>query len=493
METLKEKAVKGFFWGAMNNMTMQILGAAFGIVLGRKLGPENYGVIGLIGVFGLVATSLQNSGFIVALINRKNATHRDFNSVFWFNVSVSICLYVLLFFCAPLIADFYDKPILVPLSRYFFLCFLVASLSIVPRAILLRDLQQKKLTIQSFVAVIISNTVGVIMAFSGMAYWGIVTQQLLFNLLVVVMSWYMSGWRPSLDITFQPVREMFRFSSKMLVTDVVERVNSNFFSVILGKYYGEISAGNYNQANKWNTMGTGIITGMVDGVAQPIFVQVGDDKERLCRTFSKMLRFTCFICFPLMFGLSLIAPEFIAITLGDEWADASYLMQILCVGGAFLPIATLYFKLIISRGKSNIYMWNVIAQLAAILSSAFFVCFFIGDVQMSILSFTLSLSAIEMMLCTYVSIVILWLFIWHTFLKREIGLPYRKALADILPFLALAAGTMVVTYIMTQSITNIYVLIASRIIIAAIIYLGALWLLGADILRECLGYVLKKT
>lgn len=492
METLKDKAAKGFVWGALSNGATQLLNAIFGIVIARRLSEDDYGIIGLLTIFALIATSLQDSGFVTALTNKRDATHRDYNSVFWFNIGLGAIIYVIMFFCAPLISDFYDEPLLTDLSRYYFIAIFVASFSIVPRAILFRKLKQKELAIMGLLSLLISGTVGVTMAYNDMAYWGIATQTLTFNLCVVIFSWIISHWKPSFDITFQPVREMFAFSSKMLVTNIFNNINNNVFSVVLGKFYTKTEVGFYNQANKWNIMGASTITGMVQGVAQPTFVQVGDDKERLCRTFRKMLRFTCFVCFPVMFGLSLIAQEFIVILIKEKWLPSAHLMQMLCVGGAFLPIATLYFNLIISRGKSNIYMYNVISQGCLILATIVGVNYMFDNIDVDIMSYHLSLSNIDLMVLSYVSIIILWTCIWHFFLKREIGLSFVDAGKDILPFMLLAMATMIITYFITKPLDNIYVLLIARIITAAIIYVGALWILGAEILRECLGYVLKR-
>ena len=473
---LKDKAAQGFLWGALNNGTMQVLNAVFGIVLARLLSQEDYGLIGMLTIFTLIANSLQDSGFVTALTNRCNATHRDYNSVFWFNICISLCLYIILFFLAPFIADFFSEPILTDLSRYYFFGFFIASFSIVPRAILFRQIRQRELAIMALVSLLISGIVGITMAYHGMAYWGLATQTITFNLMVSILSWALARWRPSLQISIQPIREMFGFSSKMLITNIFNQVNNNIFSLILGKLYTKVEVGTYNQANKWNLMGASTITGMVQGVAQPTFVQVGDDPERLRRTFSKMLRFTCFVSFPVMFGFSLIAPEFIVLLIKEKWLSSAHLMQYLCIGGAFLPIATLYFNLIISRGKSDVYMWNIIAQGITILGSILFVHAAGGG--------------ITHMVQTYVAIIILWTGIWHIFLYREIRYPILSAIKDIIPFLLTASASMLITYFATRWITILPLLLISRILLASLIYLASLWLFGAKILRECIGYLL---
>ena len=457
---------------------MQLLNAIFGVVLARKLSQDDYGLIGMLMIFTLVANSLQDSGFVTALTNKRDATHKDFNAVFWFNISVSFTLYILFFFCAPLIAQFYHEPLLTDLSRYYFFSFFIASFSIVPRAILFRQIKQKELAMMSLLSLLISGTVGIVMVYHQMAYWGLATQTMVFNLSISLISWWLSGWKPSFQISFSPIREMFGFSSKMLITNIFNQVNNNIFALLLGKLYTKTVVGDYSQANKWNLMGASTITGMVQGVAQPTFVQVGDDKERLCQTFSKMLRFTCFVSFPAMFGLSLVAPEFIVILIKEKWLTSAYLMQILCIGGAFLPIATLYFNMIISRGKSNIYMWNIITQGCTLLITILCVKALGGNVREMVIS--------------WVCITILWIAIWHYFVWKEISFSPLQAIRDIMPFLLIAAFTMGLTYLLTQGIQSLPLLLISRLLIASTIYLSTLLLLGAHILKECLGYIFKK-
>lgn len=457
---------------------MQLLNAIFGVVLARKLSQDDYGLIGMLMIFTLVANSLQDSGFVTALTNKRDATHKDFNAVFWFNISVSFTLYILFFFCAPLIAQFYHEPLLTDLSRYYFFSFFIASFSIVPRAILFRQIKQKKMAVMSLLSLLLSGTVGIVMVYQQMAYWGLATQTMVFNLSISLISWWLSGWKPSLQISFAPIHEMFGFSSKMLVTNIFNQVNNNIFTLLLGKLYTKTVVGDYSQANKWNLMGASTITGMVQGVAQPTFVQVGDDRDRLCQTFSKMLRFTCFVSFPAMFGLSLIAPEFIVLLIKEKWLSSAYLMQILCIGGAFLPIATLYFNMIISRGKSNIYMWNIITQGCTLLITILCIKALGGNVREMVIS--------------WVCITILWIAIWHYFVWKEISFSPLQALRDIMPFLLIAAFTMGLTYLLTQGIQSLPLLLISRLLIASTIYLSTLLLLGAHILKECLGYIFKK-
>lgn len=487
-DNLKDKTAKGLFWGAMNSGLMQVLNTVFGIVLMSILSPEDYGMIGVLAIYSAIAQNLQESGFISALINRKDATRLDFCSVFWFNIVVGICIYVILWFCAPLIAHYNNDDRLIWLSRYAFLGFFCASFSIVPRAKLMKELKVKELTYITVSALIISDVMAVVMALCGMAYWGMATQSIIYVTVISVLSWVYARWHPSFQFSFRPIKEMFGFSCKILITNIFENVNKYAFESILGGKlgggYSKQDIGYYNSANKWNLMGSQTITGMIQSVAQPMFVQAGDDEERLRRIFRKMLRFTSFVSFPLMFGLLLVCPQFIEGIFRDKWLQSIPLLQILCIGGAFLPIATLYSKFIISRGKSGIYMWNTIIMSLLVIAELFCVQHFSWSVC--------GISGIRLMVVLYVLISLLWLFVWHFFVWREIRLNLFSAIIDILPFLLLSAGTMTAVYFLTSMLSNLWLLFAVRILLAAIIYLGVLWLLKAEMLKESINYLRKK-
>jgi O-antigen/teichoic acid export membrane protein len=285
---------------------------------------------------------------------------------------------------------------------------------------------------------------------------------------------------------------MLGFSIKLVITNIFNVINNNIFILVFGKFYTTTDVGTYSQADKWNKMGSGIITGMVQSVAQPMFVQVGNDEERQLRVFRKMLRFTAFIAFPTMFLLALVAPQLIVATVGQKWLPSAELMQLLCIGGAFLPIAALFSNLLISRGCSNIYMWNILAQ--GMLTLALLICVgqFKWTLDISIGGYVLQLGKMHLMVLCYVGVQMLWFFIWHTFLRREIHLSLLSALLDTMPFALLAALSMVCAALATQSFTNIYVLLLLRVVIAAAVYLSLLLLLRAKIVRECLQYIFRK-
>ena len=306
-ENLKEKTANGLLWGGISNGAQQALNLLFGIFLARLLSPADYGMVGMLTIFSLIATSLQESGFISGLNQKRDVGSADYNAVFWFNVLCSLAVYALLFFGAPLIAAWYKQPVLVPLSRLSFLSFFIASFGTAPRAWLFRNMRVKQTAFITMVSLTVSGVTGVVLAWNGFAYWGIAVQTLVYCFFVTAGSWVCAGWHPSFCIDLRPLRGMLAFSTKLLATNIFTTVNNNIFSLFFGRFYGERTVGFYNQANKWTSMGYTILTGMIWSVAQPLFARLKDDApERLEAVFRKMMRFACFVSFPALFGLGII-------------------------------------------------------------------------------------------------------------------------------------------------------------------------------------------
>lgn len=486
MDNLKEKTAKGLLWGALNSGTMQVLNLVFGIFLARMLSPHDYGIVGVLAIFSLIAGNLQSSGFTQGLTNIKQPTANDYNAVFWFNISVSVVCYVILFFCAPLIAWFFHSDELIPLSRFVFLGFLISSFGITRNAIMFKKIMARERAITGFISLLLSGACGIVLAYNGMAYWSLAWQSVLFILIQNICRYYYTHkiWCPSLHIDMSPVRRMFPFSVKILVTTIINTINNNVLTFIFGNLFPMKTVGNFSQAMKWDTMAYTTISGTIEQVAQPILVEIADDKDRELRVFRKMMRFTAFLVFPCLFGLSLVAEEFILVTISAKWIDSVPLLQILCIGGAFMPFYTMYQHLVISAGRSDIYMWcnigQIILQIAIILAFHSF--------------------GIVTMVIAYTAFTIAWLGVWHIFAKRLIGIRFRDMAKDIAPFMLASAGVMVVTHYLTTLLSNNiipyiatpYILLPLRIVIAAILYYGVMKLARAKIMDECISYVKRK-
>ena len=475
-QSLKDKTAKGLFWGGVSNGVQQLLNLLFGIFLARLLTPADYGMVGMLTVFSALASILQEGGFISALTNRKKTEHKDYNAVFWFSLLMGTSLYTLLYICAPLIADFYQQPQLTSLARLSFLSFLISSTNVAPRAFLFKQLRTKENAIISFCSLTISGIIGIVLAYKGFAYWGIAIQTIAFTTGTTILSYYFSGWKPSLHIDFTPIKEMIGYSSKLIVTHTFQIINNNLFSILLGKFYNEKEVGYFNQANKWSTMGYTTINGMLTSVAQPVLSTLSDDKERQLNALRKMLRFTAFVSFPAMFGLSFTSQELIVLAVTDKWLPSANIMQILCIGGAFIPFSGLFSQLMLSRGHSSIYMWNTIALSLSQLFGAYLLYPY----------------GITPMLYAFISINMGWTFVWLHFIQKEIKLSLPNFLKDISPYLLLSIACIFACSFITEPIENVGLRLIGKISIVGLFYIIILWKANSTILQESIHFIFKK-
>jgi O-antigen/teichoic acid export membrane protein len=315
--------------------------------------------------------------------------------------------------------------------------------------------------------------VAVVMALKGFSYWSLATQQVLYNVIICFGRYYYTRWHPTFKVDFTPVKQMFSFSYKVLITAILTTINNNVLTVIFGRLFPAQAVGNFTQANKWNIMANQLVTNTVTQVAQPVLTRVGDDNERQRRVFGKMLRFTAFMAFPAMFGLALVAPQLIIATIGEKWAESIPLLQVLCISGAFIPLYTVYQNLFLSQGKSDTYMWLTITQIAIMLI-AVLACHWLGIMAMVI---------------AFAGINVLWILAWQLFAYRLIGYRLTSMLRDLLPFMFIALAVMGVTYFVTLPVSNIYLLLLLRIILAIALYALTMKLLRARIFEECIEFI----
>lgn len=475
-KTLKEKTATGLLWGAVNNLSTQVLMALIGIVLGRLLSPGEYGMMGMLAIFSAIAGTLCDSGFTAAITNMKRVTHREYNAVFWFSTLCSLMLYVMLFFAAPLIAAFFHQPVLVSLSRLVFASFVVAGIGMAHSAYMFRNMMNREKAIMNTVAILLSGIVGITLALQGYSYWSLAWQQFVYITIIDLGRLYFVRWLPSLHIDLKPIREMFGFSSKILITNIINQVNNNVLSFIFGRLFTPKDVGNYSQAAKWDSMGHSLISGTIQQVAQPVMASINEDGERRqINVFRKMLRFTAFLSMPAMFGLALIA-DFIVVLLGDKWTDSVLLLRILCISGAFLPIQTLYQNLFISHGRSDTYMWCTFSQIV---------------VQITVI---LSFSAlgIHTMVMAYAMVQILWIAVWQIQAHRLLTLRFIDILKDICPFLFAALFCIGIAYVTTQTIDSQVMQIIIRVFMATLLYIGIMKVARVQIFSECMNFLFKR-
>ena len=490
MESLKDKTARGLFWGGMNNGVQQLLGLAFGIILGRLLDPSDYGMTAMLAVFSVIANELQSSGFKTGLINLREPRHEDYNAVFWFNVVAGALIYAVLFLAAPLIARFYGNPALIPLSRYVFLGFVFSSFGMAQSAYLTKQMQIKQIAKCGMTATLTSSLVSVAMAAMGFGYWALATQYLMYIAVNTLLLWCFSAWRPTLSpLTshLSPLKRLFPFSFRIMLSAIFTQLNANIMNLLLGRFYGEANTGHYNQAYQWSSKCFLLVGNMLKQVDQTVLVGLREERERQLAVLRKMVRFTAFVSFPLLFGLAIVSHEFIMLAIGEKWAFAASLLPLLCLCGAFMPLSTLLTDSVISQHRSDIYLWSTIA---------------LGVLQIALMV-GLWRQGIMVMVIAYTLLNIAWMFVWHFFVRRLMGYRLIDFLKDILPFALAAASVMGLTWLITYQFTvyslrftddylRLWILLISRVVMAMLLYYGVMRIAGAVILKEVIAFIKKK-
>ena len=476
---LKERTEQSLFWSVLNNGTLQVLNILFGVVLARLLTPGDYGIVGVLTIFTLIAGNLQSSGFTQALINIKKPEANDYNSVFWFNVIVSVLMYAVLWFCAPLIARFFHQPVLVEVSRFVFLAFLISSLGIAHAAYMSKNLMNKEVAIINLIALVCSGCVGVVLAFNGYRYWSLAWQQVIYITVLNLGRYYYTPWHPSWQIDFGPVKRMFGFAVNILFTNIINTLSGQILTFIFGRFFPISQVGNFTQANKWNTQAHTFVSGALGQVVQPVLVKVGDDHERLKRVFRKMMRFTSFLTFPVLLGLALVANEFVTLVLGKEWIHCIPLLQVLCIAGAFMPFYTVFQNLAIGCKRSDMYLWCniglIIAQISIIL-----LCYYFFS------------QSIIVVVAVYSALLIFWLLVWQLVAYRLIGVTLTETLLDTMPFMLITIASLGIAYLSIMFIDNDILRLIFKIIIGAVIYIATMKLAHVKIFEESMEFFKKK-
>lgn len=349
----------------------------------------------------------------------------------------------------------------------------LSAFGIVPQAYLTKNLIVKPVTLQRIVVLTISGVTGITLAFNGMGYWALVTQQLVYTGLQSLGKYFLMPFRPSLDIDFTPVRKMFGFSCKILITNIISQVSQNILTVIFGRIFPVKTVGNFTQGWKWNNMASSFVSGMLAQVAQPVFASIQHEENRQLHILRKMTRFTAFLVFPAMFGLVIIAPEFIVLLISDKWIDSVPILQILCISGAFIPIYLPMQQLIVSQGRSDIFMWVNIAQLV---------------LQIGVI-LIFARQGIFAMVTAYSAFIVLWTIAWQIFTKKIVDYSFLDLLKDIMPFLLAALAACAIAYAVAVLLPGMLLRMVVKILIAVILYVTVMQIAGAHVMKECIGYL----
>jgi len=278
-DNLKQKMIGTLAWTTIDRFGQQAIQFVIGIVLARLLSPSEYTLIALVMIFVSLSNTLVDGGFGLALVRKQDANETDFNTVFYFNVFVSVLLYLVLYFSAPYIADFYNQPKLVEVGRVVFVAILINSIYLIPNIKLVRKLDFKSNTIVNISSVILSGITGIYIALKGLGVWALVAQQVSFQLSRAIIISYIVRWKPQLKFSISVLRNFFSYGVNLLGTTILNNIFSYLYVLVLGKFFAKQEVGLYYQANKLNDT-TNYSFQVILSSTYNVFVKIQDDTER---------------------------------------------------------------------------------------------------------------------------------------------------------------------------------------------------------------------
>ena len=469
--SLKEKTVSGLLWSFLDDLARGGLLFVSGLVLARLLTPREFGLIGMTTIFIAVSQAVVNSGFNQALIRKQDCTQADYSTVFYFNVLVSIVLYLLLFAAAGPLARFFREPQLASILRVLGLGLLIGALGMVQQAQIIKEIGFKLLTRISLASAAAAGGLGIALAVAGYGVWSLVAMTLARAAIELVLLWRWRTWRPALVFRWASFREMFAFGSRLLASGLIATLQIHVFGLVIGKFFSVVELGYYTQAQTFRNLPSQRLTEIVQRVSYPVLATLQEETARLKAAYRRMLQSSMLVTFALMLGMSASAESLVITLVGEPWRPAVAYLQLLCLVGMFYPLHAINLNVFQVRGRSDLNL-----KLSAIKAILVMPALAIGIYQ-----------GIPAMIIAMIFVSFAGYVLTATWSGRLIGYRLAEQLRDILPAFALAASMAAVVHVCGRALP-----LAPPLKLAAQISLGAVWTIGLAELTRLDSYLYLK-
>jgi len=470
-ETKKENILSNFIWRFLERCGAQGVEFIVTLVLARLLAPEVYGTIALVTVFIAITQVFVDSGLANALIQKKDADDVDFSTVFFFNLSFCIVLYLLLFLAAPFIAKFYNDLSLVPVIRVLGLVIVISGLKNVQQAYVSRNLIFKKFFFATLGGTIGAAVVGITMAYLGYGVWALVIQQIVNTLVDAVILWIMVKWRPKFIFSFSRLKSLLSYGWKFLASGLLDAIYNNLRQLIIGKMYTASDLAFYNKGKQFPYLIITNINISIDSVLFPVMSKAQDKREQVKKLTRQSIKISTYVIAPLMIGMAAVAPTMIEVLLTDKWLSCVPYLRIFCIIYIFYPIHTANLNAIKAMGRSDLFLKLEVCKKV------------IGVVLLLLtMNHGVMAMAYSLLISSFASQIIN---AWPN--RKLLNYSYLEQLKDILPSIVLAIGMgLIVNSVRSVNVPSM-VLLLVQIVLGIITYI-----VGSVLFRiDSFGYLLN--
>lgn len=356
MSSLRSAAVSGAAWSFAGKILQHGVQFIFGVILARLLLPEQYGLIAMAMVFITVFYVFVNSGFGVAIVQRKNIDQKDLSTVFYMNMGISLLSYGVLYLTAPFIAKFYNQPELIEIIRVLSLLIILFALSIVQNSLITRDVKFKLRARIELVAQILSGIIAIYLAYTGWGVWALVWKTLLNQVFVNIQLWIQNNWFPALIFSKKSFKTLFSFSSKMLASGLLDTIYNQLNRLVVGKFFPAAELGYYTRAEQFKNLPTQIATSSLLSFLLPIFSKIQDQPERMKNAAKRIMKISMFFNVLALIMMGILAFPIIEVLLGDKWIETVPYLQLLVFVGIFYPMHAINVQILVALGRSDLFL-----------------------------------------------------------------------------------------------------------------------------------------
>lgn len=481
-EITKEQFAKGTIWKLLERFIGRGISLVISVVLARLLTPDDYGLIALTTVFTNLSEILIDAGFGTALIRKKEADDEDFACVFTISCGISAVLYVILFFAAPFVSGYYERPELTDVLRVMSLVLFIQAFASTRNAFVNRNMQFKLLMKCNMVAAVISGAAGITMAYLGMGVWALVLQRLLQQLIITVLLFIKVKWKPKLKFDSEKFKNLFGFSAGVIGASLVNYVENCVNSLVVGKHYSVSDLGYVDKATILPEQISLNSFGAMTNVLLPTVSSYQSDIDRLRLVIRKVVRYTSYVMLPVMLGMLVVSREAIIVLFTEKWLPSASMMQFICIYYIATPLMLIDVQIFFGLGHSNIRLKTEIYRIIFILAGVVLCCF-VFDLEIKYLLMT---NAIAAGLGTLVT---------HLEVKKLIGYTLTDRLKDtyksLISALVMCAVVMGAKYILNRFAFPAIVLLIIEIAIGGLSYMLMSVLLKIDVFKELFDILRK--
>lgn len=464
LKSLRRKTTDGMFWNTLERVFSKGVQFVFSVLIARLLVPEDYGIIAIANFFLSISDIFIDSGFSRALIRKKERDEQDYNSVFYFNIGVAALLYLLLWFLAPVISDYYASPSLIGIIRAISTVLIINALGAIQALIMNIELNFRPIAFSAVVSMVLSGLIAWLLAWRGYGVWALVAQTVIMAIIRTGMLWILVRWHPVLLFSWKKLKELFSFGSKLLASDLLERIYNGIFTLSIGKAFSTNALGFYGKADAFASLPSTLVSGPVKTVTYPAMHGIQDDKARLGESLCQMIGLLSFVIFPLMAGLAVIARPLVAVLLTEKWLEMVPLMQLLCVSYLFITLTALLQNVLLIRGRSGTYFW------IQLLSRALGLAFLFVAIRHSVLWVCTGISAISALLFFAYAIAVV----------IELGSGFLSLLKSIFPAFVFTAVMVAAILALMQAISSDWLQLIAGTLCGGIVYFGLAIVTGAQ-------------